>query len=631
MSLKLKPKRSMTSIDLLSWVRENKGFLEGALVSNIYKLSEAQVFIFKLIGRSGVFQVLAEPAVRIHLTGLKYPKQKHPEVTVQAFRKHLRGDRVEGVVQVGFDRILELSFKRGYKLYIELVPRGLMVLVDKKGRILHATEYREMRDRTIKRGLEYRLPPHFEKAPSYEECTSYVDKGPKDLLRELGIPKEVLSEALYRNKADPCSALKEILEESTCGKGYIVYEKDEPLWFGPFCPYSLSVQGLAVNEFNSFNEALEEYFGFYDRKRVSELEARRTETTAIKLRSSLERERAALESYAKEYRRLHERAMLMLSNKGVLESLLECVERVKETYGWNNISERCTGVVNVKPQEGIVQVKLGDVILELLVYKSVKEQIDEVFEEYKKYKKKYESGLLHLKELEERLKREMEAIDAIKGKAVAMLRKKAWYERFRWSFTRNGLLVLAGKNASQNEVLVRRFLEESDIFLHAEIHGAPATILKVKDGGLSQEDIKDAATIAACYSKAWKLGLASQDVFWVWGSQVSKSPPPGEYLPKGSFMIYGKKNYVKAVPLELVVGIEKLEEEAYRFIVGSMESVTQLGRPVAVLAPGDEPTEKIARKIIDRAVREGLHAAPLSLEELTSLIPGPSRIKKFLL
>ena len=629
MSLELKPKRSMTSIDLVSWVRENKDFLEGALVSNIYKLPEAQVFIFKLMGRSGVFHVLIEPAVRIHLTGLKYPTPKYPETIVQAFRKYLRGDRIEEVVQVGFDRILNISFKRGYKLYVELVPRGLMVLVDSKGKILHSTEYREMKDRVVKRGVEYELPPHFKKAPSREECANYMHYGPRELLRKIGIPKEVLNEALHRNQSDPCSAIEEILKESMRGRGYIVYKEDKPLWFGPFYPSFLAAQELSVNEFNSFNRALEEYFEFYDKGKIVELEARKVEDAITKLKRSLEREKIALEEYAEKFRRLHKKAMLMLASKSVLESLIECVKRARDAYGWNQVTEKCTGIVDVKPQEGIVYVRLNDTILELLVYKSVKEQIDEVFEESKKYKRKYESGLQHLKELEEKLKREIEAADLAKSKVIATLRKKAWYERFRWSFTRNGLLVLAGKDALQNEILVRKFLLESDVFLHAEIHGAPATVLKVENKRFSQEDLEDAARIAACYSRAWKLGLASQDVFWVWGSQVSKSPPPGEYLPKGSFMVYGKRNYLKAVPLELAIGLEKLEKETYRFIVGSIESVMRLGKPIAIIAPGEEAAERVAKRVVDKAIRKGLPVLPP--EELASLIPGPSRIKGFLI
>jgi hypothetical protein len=42
---------------------------------------------------------------------------------------------------------------------------------------------------------------------------------------------------------------------------------------------------------------------------------------------------------------------------------------------------------------------------------------------------------------------------------------------------------------------------------------------------------------------------------------VSKTPPTGEYLPKGSFMITGKKNIIKNAKTELVVGLELIQSK----------------------------------------------------------------------
>jgi len=58
-----------------------------------------------------------------------------------------------------------------------------------------------------------------------------------------------------------------------------------------------------------------------------------------------------------------------------------------------------------------------------------------------------------------------------------VLRKKEWYEKYRWSISRNGYLIIAGKDASQNESIVKKYLRDKDIFLHADIAGAPATII----------------------------------------------------------------------------------------------------------------------------------------------------------
>ena len=66
--------------------------------------------------------------------------------------------------------------------------------------------------------------------------------------------------------------------------------------------------------------------------------------------------------------------------------------------------------------------------------------------------------------------------------------------------------------------------------------------------------IKETAEAAASYSSAWKSGMGSCDVFYVKPDQVSKTAPSGEYMPKGGFMISGKKEYMRGVRLMVAIG-----------------------------------------------------------------------------
>lgn len=45
------------------------------------------------------------------------------------------------------------------------------------------------------------------------------------------------------------------------------------------------------------------------------------------------------------------------------------------------------------------------------------------------------------------------------------------------------------------------------------------------------------------------------EVYWVFAEQVSKTAPTGMSLPSGSFMIYGKKNFINPFKLELGFGL----------------------------------------------------------------------------
>lgn len=199
---------------------------------------------------------------------------------------------------------------------------------------------------------------------------------------------------------------------------------------------------------------------------------------------------------------------------------------------------------------------------------------------------------------------------------IVRKRKRDWYEKFRWTFTSSGRLVIAGRDARTNELLVRKYLEDRDLFLHADVVGAPSTILK---GGqdATEEDVYEAAVFAASMSRAWKSGWPTVDVFYVTPDQVSLTPPSGEYRPKGGVMIYGKKNWVRDAPLGIYVGFD---EEKGRFFISPFRPE----QPYVLLAPGRTEKTEIAKKLVALFGKGKEH-----LNDLNALLPpGPSDIRK---
>lgn len=140
--------------------------------------------------------------------------------------------------------------------------------------------------------------------------------------------------------------------------------------------------------------------------------------------------------------------------------------------------------------------------------------------------------------------------------------KKAWYEKFLWFITSDNYLVLGGKDAQQNELLVKRYLRKQDVYLHADVAGASSCIVRGKStsiqatatNGISPQALSEAGHWTVCQSAAWKKKMITS-AWWVYAHQVSKTAPSGEYLTTGSFMIRGKKNYLKPASLELGLGI----------------------------------------------------------------------------
>ncbi|KAI1748653.1 fibronectin-binding protein A N-terminus-domain-containing protein [Xylaria castorea] len=132
------------------------------------------------------------------------------------------------------------------------------------------------------------------------------------------------------------------------------------------------------------------------------------------------------------------------------------------------------------------------------------------------------------------------------------IRRQMWFEKFIWFLSTDGYLVLGGKDAQQNELLYRRYLKKGDIYVHADLHGAASVIIKnnphTPDAPIPPSTLSQAGSLSVCSSSAWD-SKASMSAWWVTADQVSKSAPTGEFLPTGSFMVRGKKNFLPASQL----------------------------------------------------------------------------------
>ena len=164
---------------------------------------------------------------------------------------------------------------------------------------------------------------------------------------------------------------------------------------------------------------------------------------------------------------------------------------------------------------------------------------------------------------------------------------KEWYERYRWFITSDGLLAIGGRDASSNSALIRKHLTERDIVFHAEVYGSPFFIIK-NFNTTSEMDasLQQGAQATVSFSRAWKDGLFSADAYWVMPNQIKKGAPTGQFLPKGSFVIEGKRNYIKGVEIRLAVGIVQFDDNRYALICGPADAIKKRALIFAILLPG---------------------------------------------
>lgn len=231
--------------------------------------------------------------------------------------------------------------------------------------------------------------------------------------------------------------------------------------------------------------------------------------------------RGTLKTAAKRLRRL----------KKNIESDLERAEEAKDYQKWGELLQSAYG--KVKPGAASVTVTdyydedLAEIQIPLEADKSLQDNIDRYFHEYKRLNDAQEA-------IEERLLAAMEGLDRIEEarseldqaetvEAVESLEKQlleartirprqeqrrrkrndrpqAPYHSYR---ARSGAEILVGRGARHNDELSLKVARGRDIWLHARDFPGSHVILRMdkNEDGPQSEDLVDAATLAAHYSK----------------------------------------------------------------------------------------------------------------------------------
>jgi predicted ribosome quality control (RQC) complex YloA/Tae2 family protein len=236
--------------------------------------------------------------------------------------------------------------------------------------------------------------------------------------------------------------------------------------------------------------------------------------------------------------------------------------------------------------------------LTLNVKKSVEKNAETYFEKGKKAKGKIEGLKTALKRFElqkEKLLKEQTSVIARleKSKPIKPQREKEWYEKFRWFYSSEGFLCIGGRDATTNDIVVKKHTQPGDLIFHTEAPGSPFFIIKAENKPIGEATKEETAQAAAAFSKGWKLGVSSMEVYHVTPEQVTKEAKAGEFLTKGAFMVLGKRTYYHP-SLEIAVGV--LDDG--RIMAGPLPAVKKHCKKYALIKQGDEKPSDIAKKLI---------------------------------
>ena len=622
------PKRELAAFDVLALVGELEE-LAGARIEKVLQPSEREL-VLRLKGPAkGTQELVVADGKWLFLREKEVSEGPPPPPFAMLLRKHLENRAVRSISQKGFERIVVLDFD-GYELVLELFGEGNIILV-KDGVIVQPMRTQSWEHREVRPGRPYEYPPPRMDPRTLDtgEFSRILASSTGDIVRTLavsinlggryaeevcartGIEKNLKAAKLPPTDASRLhAAVAALITEVVHNKRpVLVVDGGVPMDFSPV-PL-VSDQGHSTQAFPSMNAVIAHFAQYLQQKRVDEESSRQGLEQLDRLRRQLESQRTAVKGYEQKAARSRRTAEAVSASIECLNALMEEVQNVKQAGGWDAVARAIRekklppAVKEARPPEGGVLVQLtdaeGDMAAVLDLRRSARENAGAYFAEYKEAVEKARRTLDLVEEVRLRILKLEESGPAPLKEAPRTRRKRKpeWYERYRWFISRDGNIVVAGKDASSNDRIVKRHLKEGDAYAHADLHGAPSVVIKRQAGPIPESTLKEACAFALAYSKAWAAGLASGSAYWTTPDQVSKTPQTGEYLPKGAFIVRGRKNFYHDIPMELSIGWIELAGGNV-LMGGPASSFESRSKETVVIRPGEEDARTLARRICEK-------------------------------
>ena len=568
----------------------------------------------------------AEPDIMLIVStkGIWFTNKKYRQIEENQFVKVLSREieraKISSVSQPGSERIFFLYFvnrdNKVRKLIVEIFGKGNIILCDESMEIIWILNPIEVRHRTLRTGSEYVLPPKRGEDVlqiSLESMKKIASLQPNntEVVKWLGnctsLPRKYLEEILLQSAIN--TKYVNILSDNDIE---IIYEKTREITNKIIDEKShapsviLDKLGLAVDtspipmskEVNV--KKVETYMDGIDQVLSNEiltigrnLKTEEADRKILELEHDLEEQNKAkmqVISKSKSLRNLAHKLM-KLSSIGIQDLNDNKVNTLLENNDTKIVYEN--GLTYLDLFNERVKLESNIPTFSSLLFSRAKE---------------LERGSINIDKASEELKSRIDKIQNQTQKIhekiqFNMLESKHWYERYRWFVTTDGHLVIGGRDASSNSAVIRKHMTENDIVFHAEIHGSPFFLVKNARNLDSGNFIDETAQATVSFSRAWKDGLSSGDAYWVFPNQVKKGAPTGQYLPKGSFVIEGKRNFCKGVELKLSIGLIQIENNRYTIVCGPSNAIRRRSLVFASLLTGGSDPMNLAKKVKSEFVR----------------------------
>jgi predicted ribosome quality control (RQC) complex YloA/Tae2 family protein len=642
-------KDQASAFDVAAVVKEMQ-ILVGGFIDNIYQLSPTDIIVKVNIPNLGKKNLAIRNGEFVWLAGQEFETPKEPSSFAMLLRKHLDNGYIENIAQYNFDRIVEITIrkKEEYRLIIELFGEGNIILV-MNSKIIQPLNTRVWKAREIKPGKEYLYPPgKTNPFPlSKEVFFEVLKKSNKDVVRTLattlslpGIYSEEICEIAGIEKntdmknisVDELERIYNILHNmiNTAPEPMIIIKDGSVI---DVVPFRLKKYGnCEVKLFPTFSEAIYEYLSSVKVAKEINVANEEVERSQRQYQQQLK----TIEELKSEIEENRKKGEIIDLHYNECEEILKIILQAKDTHkNWDGVIDSLRNnksVVEINPSEISVVVRVSHILdkrdnekveeseIKLDLRKTARENASYYYELAKKAKNR-------LKGAENAAKRTLETLKEISTKKRAEQKKTSkkaktktfWFEKFRWFISSDGYLVIGGKDAKSNEQVVKKHLSNDDVYVHADVHGAPSVVIKrvsdikilkspdkvdklpnEKEGEEKEtmllSTLYEAAEFSLAFSKSWNTKIGSGDAYWVLPDQVSKTPQTGEFLAKGAFVIRGKRNIIHDVKIRAAIGEIEING-IKKMMCGPVKAVKMRCKRYIVFEPGETKKTDFANEI----------------------------------
>ncbi len=620
--------QGMSGVDLVAVTAELRRMLP-LWIHKVYQ-REDRVCVIRLNNKDREKStLLIDPGRRFHLLAQMPPMPQIPPAFAMFLRKYLTGGRVDDVRQQGLTRTVVMDIRKSdqvYHLIIEVFDDGNIILCGEDYTIIQPLTRQRFKDRDIFPGQPYIFPPADISLITPAAFDEQLKQDDRDIIRALAIgsylggmyAEYICRETGTQKDTLAASADAEAIHAAVHRLLDRVVSTPEPVITKTGC-HPLDLGGEVLSRYDRMNDALAAYFPDTVEKE------KKAEKQKISREDRIRHQQAeAIKKFEKTIEKNELLAATLYEQYQEVTGVIDTLAKASATRSWQEIEEIIrkdtsgagTKILKIYPEDAAVDLDLG-VVARIYVNESIDQNAGRYYDQVKRFRRKLAGAKAAM---------EREVARTVKKKTGYARPKKRWFDRFRWFYTSDNVLVIGGRDAGQNEELVKKYLEGKDTFVHADVHGASVVIVKGETAHLDE-----VAVFAVVYSGAWRAGHGAADVYAARADQVSKTAESGEYLSRGSFVVRGERTWYRDVLLEVAVGLQKRPEA--RIIGGPVSAVRPRSDQVITLRPGtfepNDAAKKVVRILRDRLPPEDQKALKFALntEAVAFFIPpGGSEI-----